>query len=143
MAASAPTIVMPAAAMAHMAVPMAMDQNNRTIVISNQCVCRRPRHRRGGQNRHCRECAGGDADQQQTFHFMISLTPRDRGDEPMFRRPIGSAFQIIADFPQLWHRSPTARKSGISTYLSMTEARECMSARLTYEQKISFEPPPQ
>jgi hypothetical protein len=51
MAASAPSIVMPASAPAHVAMPMSMasmNENDRIIGVANQRACRGSGHRRGG-----------------------------------------------------------------------------------------------
>jgi len=89
MVASAPAVVMAAAAVvAHMAVTMAMaaaGKDDLAIGIAHQDVGGRARHRRGGERRQGRECAGGDADQQETFHVGILLgRPRGRGIRRMF-----------------------------------------------------------
>jgi hypothetical protein len=45
-------------------------KNDRVIGIAEQRVRRGARHRRGGKCRHCGECAGSKADQQQTLHWI-------------------------------------------------------------------------
>jgi hypothetical protein len=66
-ATSAPFVVVAAPTATHVAVPIsvtATSKNNRVIGIAKPGVSCGVKHRGGGQYRHCRECAGDDADQQ-------------------------------------------------------------------------------
>jgi hypothetical protein len=67
MATSSPTVVVTATAASHVVAAMSVtstSKNNLAIRTRDQRVRRSQRHCRSGQDRHSRECTGGDAYQQ-------------------------------------------------------------------------------